>query len=770
MSSATTDEQDMLGDMLASYLRDHIGSTSREELWAAFADRLGIAGALLPGAVGGVDGGIADAAVIMREMGRALVVEPVLESFVMSAALASHASSPAISSLLQRVVGGKAKVAWAYAEREARFEHHHVAAVARREGAGWHLAGAKTVVYGAPDATDLIVFAQTDDVANQPKGISAFLVDARATGVAMRRYRAIDGRAVADINLQIELPGDALVGAAGEGGTILDDAVALGLVGTCAEMAGVLRRMIELTVEHVRDRKQFGKPLASFQALRHHLVDCWVVAEQADAMVGYATDALARPPADRDLALAAAKVFLGHARQVIGRYAIQFHGAMGTTDETPVSAYFRRATVLETRFGSTDHHLGRFLEGGGALPAGADLPDDEMAFRDEVRAFLDEKLSGLRDRIDGQAGFICERDLHRDWQAMLYERGWDVPSWPAEHGGAGWSPARRYIFQSELAAAGAPFGAGMGINLCAPVIMGFGTDEQKAFFLPRIRTGEHYWAQGFSEPGSGSDLASLQLRAVRDGDDYVVNGSKIWTTHAHYANWIFLLLRTSVEERKQDGISFLLSPLDLPGITVRPITSMSGEREVNQVFFDDVRIPVANLVGAEGQGWEIARYLLNFERGGRPFGAGLRRRIETLKAMAAREPDGRGGRLIDDAVFRHRLAEVEIRLIAADRTEQNKRLAQPVGGSLSAADASLLKLLASELTQDVQELTMDVLGPYAAADQRAALEPNVTDDVIGPDHALTPTARYLNGRAYTIFGGASEVQRDILARIALHLD
>jgi alkylation response protein AidB-like acyl-CoA dehydrogenase len=239
------------------------------------------------------------------------------------------------------------------------------------------------------------------------------------------------------------------------------------------------------------------------------------------------------------------------------------------------------------------------------------LSADDLAFRDRVRAALAEKFTpDLKAAAARQSGVIAEPEMSRRWQKALHELGWVGLGWPREYGGPGYGPVQRYIVESELAAAGAPGFASMGVQMCGPVIIGFGTAEQKAYFLPRMLSGEHYWCQGYSEPGSGSDLASLQTRAVRDGEDYVVNGTKIWTTHAHVANWIFLLVRTSSEGRPQTGITFLLVDMTSPGISISPIITLAGDHEVNQVFFDNVRVPVANRVGEENQGWTVAKYLL----------------------------------------------------------------------------------------------------------------------------------------------------------------
>jgi alkylation response protein AidB-like acyl-CoA dehydrogenase len=395
-------------------------------------------------------------------------------------------------------------------------------------------------------------------------------------------------------------------------------------------------------------------------------------------------------------------------------------------------------------------------------------PDLE-AFRAEVRSFLaesfDDELQALAAR---QAGVFAYGELARRWHAILYAKGWAAPSWPREYGGPGWTWEQRQIYQTECERVGTPRIPAFGITLCAPVIMRYGSDAQKAFLLPRILSGEFYFCQGYSEPQSGSDLASLQTRAVRDGDDYVVNGTKIWTTHAHFANWIFMLVRTSTEGRPQAGISFLVSPLDVPGISIRPILSMSGEHEINQVFFDNVRVPVANRFGAENEGWSVAKYLLEHERGSGDIGVSLQVAVEHAKSVAAREFGDDGRRLIDDPDVRRRIALHELDARVGSALDKRISAALSSGQSVGAAGASIKKLMGSECGQQIAELTMQALGVYAAVDQRPSLGEGLADP-FGPDYAMTPTAKFLNGRATTIFGGSSEVQRNILAKSILGL-
>jgi acyl-CoA dehydrogenase len=399
----------------------------------------------------------------------------------------------------------------------------------------------------------------------------------------------------------------------------------------------------------------------------------------------------------------------------------------------------------------------------------ADLEPADREFEAEVRTFLAASFTpALRGAAARQAGVFAEAELARSWHRVLFERGWIAPSWPIEHGGTGWSAMQRYIFERECGIAGTPMLPAMGLSMCGPVLMRFGTAPQKEFFLPKILSGEHYWCQGYSETGAGSDLASLQTMAEQDGDDYVVNGSKIWTTHAHEANWMFLLVRTARDRKPQSAISFLLTPMDVPGLTVTPIRSMSGEHEINQCFFDDVRIPLANRVGAENAGWTVAKYLLEFERGGSAAGR-LLASYRRLMTSARQESDDCGGTLWEDPLFRDRIMRLETRVLALDWMERRFVSAQRVDGGVGADRASLFKLLVSEASQDLAELNLEALGVRSGIDQHRALGINPTEAGHGPAHALLPAAIYLNSRAATIFGGSSEIQKNIVAKMALGL-
>ena len=388
------------------------------------------------------------------------------------------------------------------------------------------------------------------------------------------------------------------------------------------------------------------------------------------------------------------------------------------------------------------------------------LTDDERAFQDEVRAFLDEALTPeLRAAGRLATSVFMDWEYSRPWQLKLHAKGWAAPTWPKEYGGPGWGEMKRAIFAAELARAGAPPLPPQGLRMVGPCIMGYGTPEQKAFFLPRILSGEDFWCQGYSEPGAGSDLASLQMRADSDGDDYILNGSKIWTTHAQFANRMFALVRTKFDGKPQQGITFLLLEMDTPGISVKPIITMAGDHEVNQVFFDDVRVPKSGRVGEENKGWTVAKYLLEFERGG-GSAPGLKVSLGRVRSMAAAEG------ISDDPSFMARLAGAEVAVEAIEMTE-HRVLAELSEGRNPGPASSMLKTQGTEAMQRIDELAIDAIGHYANVDQPLARRPGSNVTPVGPEHGLVSMARYLNNRAGSIYGGSNEIQRDIMARMIL---
>ncbi|AXB76091.1 acyl-CoA dehydrogenase family protein [Novosphingobium sp. P6W] len=399
-----------------------------------------------------------------------------------------------------------------------------------------------------------------------------------------------------------------------------------------------------------------------------------------------------------------------------------------------------------------------------------ELSPQDAAFREEVRTFLRESLpADVKAGAAATPSVFVEPDIGQAWNGVLNKKGWLGYQWPAEHGGTGWTPLQRYLFEKECAAAGAPNLTVLGLKLLAPVIYNFGTDAQKAQVLPRILSGEDYWCQGFSEPGAGSDLASLKTRAILEGDHYRVTGSKIWTTHAHHANRMFTLVRTNTEVKKQAGISFLLIDLDSPGVSVRPILTNAGDHEVNQVFLEDVMVPAENLVGGEGQGWTIAKFLLENERGGSCHAPKLGYDLDQIEAGAKLESDGKGGALSDQTDWRRRVAKARLSVNALEMIEL-KIISEIAKGRKPGPQTSLTKLLASNLRQDIDLLAVDLYGP--AGLQLETARPLYGDNAPQGLHskgAQVASPRYLNSRAWTIFGGTNEIQSTIIAKSVLGL-
>jgi alkylation response protein AidB-like acyl-CoA dehydrogenase len=369
---------------------------------------------------------------------------------------------------------------------------------------------------------------------------------------------------------------------------------------------------------------------------------------------------------------------------------------------------------------------------------------DELAFRDEVRGWLRANLpADLREKGERYA-HLSKDDLLR-WHRVLAEKGWVAPAWPKEWGGTGWNLVQRYLFEEELGYAGSPPLIPFGLSMCAPVLLRFGSEAQKQRFLPRIYQGEDFWCQGYSEPGSGSDLASLKTRAVREGESYRVTGQKIWTTLAHYADWIFCLVRTDpANQKRQEGISFLLMDMKTPGITVRPLILMDGGHEVNEVFFDEVKVPVENLVHEEGKGWTVAKYLLGHERMNTGRVGESKRQLAKLKTFAAPR--------LHDMRFRDRLSRLEVELLALEITnlrflDRMRRTGQPPG-----ADVSMLKIKGTEIQQGITELMMQASDPAASDEFTTSIR-----------------KRYLSMRKTTIYAGSNEIQRNIIAKMTLGL-
>lgn len=757
---------------LERYLRERYSFEARRALlqdpsgldrqhWSFLAES-GFLALPFAGADGGLDGSLADVMSVMRHLGRHLVLEPFLDVVVAGRLLAASAPGPQRESLLARLVSGDALVALAHLERGDRGRGACARTNITRDAAGVHLTGEKMLVPVAESLDHLLVTARDDR-----KRLQVLVVPTRSPGVSIRQFRGADGRVYGDVRFEDVVLGPEAVLEYADAAATLDEALTFADAALCAEVIGCMQALLEATSDYLRTRKQFGQPIGSFQALKHRLVDCYAAVEQAFAMLELAA---ATASADWRANVAAARAFIGEQARLVGHESIQMHGGMGLSDELAVSHYHKRIVVANLTFGTAIDHTDRFLgvrQLAGSKPDDTTLPlalmltGSEAAFRAEVRDFLDRNLTDeIRTAVRRQTCTYPELHIFEAWRARLNERGWLAPHWPQEHGGTGWTAVERFIFEYECAIAGAPEQVPMGYRYVGPVIAHFGTEWQKQFFLPKLLSGEHYWAQGFSEPQAGSDLAGIKTTAVLEGDHYVVNGSKMWTTNAHLANWMFCLARTERAAKPQQGISFLLIDMSTPGITVEPIPLLAVDHEVNTVFLENVRVPATNLVGEAGRGWDYVKFLLELERGGSIFCGRMRHEFSLVRELLARVAP----QLTDDRVFMHRLASIDQRLLALEMLELQGARAMGAGGA-PGVRGSLTKLLGSELQKDITELAVAVAG-YGSVEfvPTRPLGAPGTPDFAGLDLEAVAMPRYLNMRVASIYGGSSEVQREIIAK------
>ena len=389
---------------------------------------------------------------------------------------------------------------------------------------------------------------------------------------------------------------------------------------------------------------------------------------------------------------------------------------------------------------------------------------EEVAFRDEIRDHLATNLSPrLSDKIARNLRLTRE-DLV-EWHDLLNDAGWLAWHWPEEWGGTGWTPVQAHIFHEEIVYANGPRIIPFGVNMLGPVLIRYGTPEQKAHYLPKILTSEHWWCQGYSEPGSGSDLASLKTTAERDGDEWVINGQKTWTTLGHIADHIFVLARTSKEGKPQEGISFFLVPMDIPGIEVRPIITLDGEHEVNEVFLDNVRIPAENIVGEENKGWTIAKYLLTYERTGIAGTAYTKQAMDSLK-RAAQKMQSNGRPMAEDPFFAARMGKIEIDLMAMD-VFNLRVVAAAGGGAAGGVESSMLKIKGTEVRQEMTDLMRRVYGPHALPFVPESFDEGWNEEPVGPEGAMIQANKYFNMRKITIYGGSNEIQKNTISKAGL---
>lgn len=737
-------------------------ATADRDYWREIAE-VGWLGMSVPEPLGGLGLGWRAMAAVLEEAGRAQLPEPLVGAGVLPATLLARiepVDAARRDALLQAVCGGDALIGLAWQETEGQLEAGEAAtafgvSVTERDGT-YVLNGEKRHVMPGAGVDGWLVTADGE------RGTALFFVAAGTPGVTAQVHARADGAAACHLTIESAVvPAHALLARDGVVDAV-DEALDLGRLMQSAELVGVARQVLADSVAYLNTRQQFGRPLAAFQALQHRLVDAAMQVELAANSLLDALDTLDARPGDatlRKTVASRAKARAARAGLEAARLAIQLHGAIGYTEECDVSLYFRSALHLAAWLGNATAHRQRY-GALAALPApGADDDDaapitnfpreadwngmPEADFRRLVRGFFrahyPEHLRHVPCRLHW--------DEIKDWYYTLSRQGWIAPSWPREHGGMALSPARQIAFIEEAERHGVARAPDQGLVMLGPILIRHGTGEQRARFLPGILSGEAVWAQGYSEPNAGSDLASLRCEALVDGDDLIVSGQKTWSTLAQDATHMFMLVRTDKTVKKQAGISFLLVDLASPGVSRRPIRTLSGHEEFCEVFFDQVRVPRANVVGELNAGWGIAKALLGFERlfSGSPKHAN--HALQQIFSIARQ----RG--LLADPAFADRLAE--LRLDAADLTAMYSVFAELAkAGRPLPPELSLLKVWATETHERLGALLIQIAEEYGGAAMRLGYGN-------GQVHALAP---YVNALAATIFSGTNEIQRNIYAK------
>lgn len=721
-------------------------------LWKQMAE-LGWSGLVVPDYCGGLGAPSAALMAVARQLGSVAAPEPLLETAVAAAALLSDIAPDDV--LLPALLSGTQVLVAALAEpSEQLFTRLHV-----RAGTQAHtISGMLSNLPLGADADGWLLPAMLGD---KP---AWFHVARGAAGLTVEELPLADGSRDGRLLLN-----DCAARLLGSDEVARDGAVYARLMvelASSAYLLGIGHALFTLTSDYLSTRKQFGQAIGSFQVIQHRMVDLYLQLRLADAVVAESAGLIEQGGVVAARAASRARYRACHASLLVAREAVQLHGAIGYTDDCDVGLYLNRALVVAARYGNAAEHRARVVALRAQFAAAADAgnsvavdidapaPDGDWnglsddAFRATVRGWLAANYPAqLRNPPARLRWSEC-----RDWYARLHARGWAAPAWPVAHGGMGLNADKLMIFTEEKERWGVARTPDQGIIMIGPVLMRYGTPEQQAYYLPRALSGEQIWCQGYSEPDAGSDLASLRTRAIRDGDDYVITGQKIWTTLAQDATHMFCLVRTDAEAKPQAGISFVLISLAVPGITIRPIKTIAGDAEFCEVFLDGVRIPVSALVGRENDGWTIAKALLSFERIFVGSPKTCQYALNRLEVLA----QARG--LNNDPVFVDRLTGYM--LDVADLESLYKEFAAIMKrGETLGADVSLLKIFASETFSRLSEFILECAGPAGAR--------------VGPvafgDQAVDVLSPYYNARPTPIYGGSNEIQRNIIAKQVLNL-
>ena len=727
-----------------------------KQAWSEIAS-LGWPAVLVAEQDGGLGLTVREFCALCEQAGEHLLPEPLVTQSVQLAVVLSECPvSELRARLLSQLVQGDTLMALAWQEGPNDIDVGAVNARLRSVGGSFLLDGKKIHVTPAPEANGFVVLAQRDD------GSPALAwVPASAQGLRRIDHACVDGSYLSDLTFdQVAVASGDLLATGPMAREIVDLANDYARIAASAELVGVMRKAYEITLEYIRVRKQFGKRIGDFQVMKHRAVDLYVQCQIAQACL---RDTLDQVVAQGDLKALASRVKsrASQAALLVTRMAIQMHGAIGFTDEYVVGWYFKRAMFLSSWLGGAKAHQSRFLKyhvedsslsPGHSVPVPDHADWDSMSeheFRQMLRSFFHANYPSHLRNIPRRLGW----DEVKGWTQTLSEQGWIAPGWPKRFGGMGLPPDKLIAYVEEYEGHGAARILDMGTVMVGPLLIQHGTPEQQQEFLPKILSAEHRWCQGYSEPGAGSDLASLKTSAVLDGEEFVVNGQKIWTTMAHHATHIFTLVRTDKDAKKQSGISFLLIDLSLPGITIRPIQDITGHVEFCEVFFDNVRVPKKNLVGGINQGWTMAKALLGFER------IFLGSPKQGRHALGQLREFGKAHGLFDDPHFR--VTYAGLLLDVMDQAAAYGEFAEIVkrGEALPPSD-SLLKIWGTEAYQRICLYLYECASgsaPYAMSDEAAMSgEPN-------------PAAILFNAVPATIYGGSSEIQREIIGRHVLAL-
>ncbi|SNC62623.1 Acyl-CoA dehydrogenase [Marinobacter sp. es.048] len=724
------------------------------QFWPVLAD-LGVLSLPLDEAQGGLGGHASDIADAAMTLAPGLILEPFTDAAVIGGSVLGSVGT-SVQPHINRLINGEA-FGVLLGGRGGDPGQLKVS----RDGDGYRLDGELKVQPYASEADFWLI------AAHDVEGCSQVVLFATPDeiDVPLHSYRLMDDRPACDLWFErVLLTDEALLLKGSEANQALKRARALAVCSLAAEAVGILASLVTATGEYLNERQQFGVPLSNFQALQHRLADMHIGYLEARALVDKLALAVEQSEDDevRWLSYAVTSIIERSSRS-IGHESIQMHGGMGVTDELVVSHFHKRLVVLvhqmrgwvEHDVEATEWRHEASLDAGGSVESDF----DETAFRREVREFVATHLKP-ETRAKVQNGLYLEKSDYVDWQKALREKGWFGAAWPVEAGGKGWSILQEHVFLQECALGAAPMIIPYGVNMLGPVLYTFGNEEQKRRYLPGILNSDTWWCQGYSEPNAGSDLAALKTRAVRDGDFWVVNGTKMWTTEAQWADMMHCLVRTESTGKKQAGISFLLIDMNTPGITIEPIITLDGVHHTNQVFLDNVRVPVENLVGEEGAGWTMAKYLLSRERGFiADTGNKLRMMAQIRMSVSQRSKDFIGNRELQKA----RLLELEASLAALIELERSY-INDWMRGRDDGIGASVLKVRSTELLQRMAEFWSDSLGPYGQCyDPALRLDGEGLSDSDPTVQAASVNYSYLYSRCWSIFGGTNEVQRNIIA-------